>query len=64
MNKQQEVRFGSSLVTPCSLGVACRPSVVVTLSQVSHRAQSEGLAAEPQLRMKSSFLEIASILLV
>lgn len=48
MNKQQRSSFGSLVVTPCFLGVACCPSVVVTLSPVSHRAKAEGLGGQIQ----------------
>lgn len=59
MNKQQQSSFGSLVVTPCFLGVACCPSVVVTLSLVSHKPRHRGLASKFELRAKSN-----SILLV
>lgn len=41
MNKQEQSSFSSLVVTPSLMGVACCPSVVVTLSLVSHKAKAK-----------------------
>lgn len=46
MNKRQQSSFGNLVVTASLMGVACCPSVVVTLSLVSHSVRPRVLAAK------------------